>query len=384
MKDGGIKVQYRKFGNLDWEASALGLGCMRLPIKGSSAEIDENEAIKMIRHAIDNGVNYVDTAYFYHGGNSENVVGKALQEGYRDKVKLATKLPVGNVKGPEDYDRLLGEQLNKLQTDHIDFYLFHGINRESFRNKVLKFNLFEKAEAARADGRIKHIGFSFHGAADEFIEIIDGYDKWEFCQIQYNYMDIENQAGTNGLRYAASKGIAVVIMEPLLGGKLAAAPKDVAEVFESSANKHTPAEWALNWLWNQPEVSVVLSGMSNMEQINENLRSADASGIHKLSQEDLDIIDKVREKYKSRAGIPCTACGYCQPCPNNVVIPEMFKLYNEGMIYDSFASSHFVYNTFIPENIRAKQCVQCAVCEEKCPQGIKISELMPVVHEALK
>lgn len=377
-------MQYRKFGSLDWEVSALGLGCMRFPTKGSPADIDENEAIKMVRHAIDSGVNYVDTAYFYHGGNSEIVVGKALQDGYREKVKLATKLPMGHVKSTEDYDRLLDEQLKKLQTDHIDFYLFHGINGDSWKNKVLKFGLLEKAEAARRDGRIRHIGFSFHGTQDEFIEIIDGYDKWEFCQIQYNYMDIENQAGAKGLKHAASKGIAVVIMEPLLGGKLAAAPKEIEEVFESSPNKRTPAEWALQWLWNQPEVAVVLSGMSNMEQIEENLHSADASGVGKLTEADLDTIDKVREKYKSRATIPCTACGYCQPCPSNVVIPEMFKLYNEGMIYDSFASSHFVYNNFIPEHIRAKQCVSCAVCEEKCPQGIKISELMPQVHEALK
>jgi uncharacterized protein len=377
-------MQYRKFGNLDWEVSALGIGCMRFPTKGSPADINENEAIRMVRHAIDNGVNYVDTAYFYHGGNSEIVVGKALQDGYREKVKLATKLPVGNVKGPEDYDRLLNEQLGKLQTDHIDFYLFHGINRDSWRNKVLKFGLLEKAEAAREDGRIRHIGFSFHGAHEEFMEIIDGYDKWEFCQIQYNYMDIENQAGTKGLKHAASKGIAVVIMEPLLGGKLAGAPKEVEEIFHSSAKKRTPAEWALQWLWNQPEVSVVLSGMSTMDQIVENLYSADNSEVGKLDKEDLDIIDKVRNKYRSRASIPCTACGYCQPCPSNVGIPEMFKLYNEGMTYDSFATSHFAYNTFIPEKVRAKQCVQCALCEEKCPQGIKISEWMPKVHEALK
>ncbi|MDP4091587.1 MAG: aldo/keto reductase [Bacillota bacterium] len=377
-------MQYRKFGSLDWKASALGVGCMRLPTTVNAAGIDENEAIRMIRHAIDNGVNYVDTAYFYHGGQSEIVVGKALKDGYREKVKLATKLPMGNVKGVEDYDRLLGEQLGKLQTDHIDFYLFHGINRETWRNKILKFGLLEKAEAARKDGRIRHIGFSFHGACDEFMEIIDGYDKWEFCQIQYNYMDIENQAGTKGLKHAASKGIAVVIMEPLLGGKLANAPKDVADIFENSSKKHTPADWALQWLWNQPEVSVVLSGMSNMDQIVQNLYSADASGVGKMDKNDLDLIGKVREKYKSRAGIPCTACGYCQPCPNNVVIPEMFKLYNEGMIYDSFASSHFVYNTFVPEKNRAGQCVQCAICEDKCPQGIKISEWIPKVHEALK
>ncbi len=379
-------MQYRKFGSLDWNASALGFGCMRLPTVSNPGgpDIDENEAIKMIRHAIDNGVNYIDTAYFYHGGKSEIIVGKALQDGYREKVKLATKLPIFNVKGPEDYDRLLGEQLGKLNTGHIDFYLFHGIDKDAWCNTVLKFGLLEKAEAARKDGRIRHIGFSFHGAHEDFMEIVDGYDKWEFCQIQYNYMDIENQAGTKGLKHAASKGIAIVIMEPLLGGKLAVAPKEVVEIFDGSTKKRTPVEWALHWLWSQPEVSVVLSGMSSMDQVTENLLTADASVAGKLDEDDLDIINRVREVYKSRAGIPCTACGYCQPCPQNVDIPEMFKLYNEGVIYDSFATSRFVYNTFIPEKIRAGQCIQCAICEEKCPQGIKISEWMPKVHEALK
>ncbi|NTV89382.1 MAG: aldo/keto reductase [Clostridiales bacterium] len=379
-------MKYRKFGSLDWDVSVLGFGCMRLPTKigQGGPEIDETEAVRMIRHAIDNGVNYIDTAYFYHQGQSEILVGKALQEGYRDKVKLATKLPMFLVNETADYDKYLNEQLQKLQTDHIDFYLFHGIDKECWVDKVLKLGLLEKAEAARRDGRIRHIGFSFHGDHEDFMYILDGYDKWEFCQIQYNYMDIENQAGLAGLKHAASKGIAVVVMEPLLGGKLASAPAVVAEVFNGAETQRTPAEWAFHWVWSQSEVSVVLSGMSSMEQVEQNLVTADESSVGKMTEADLEMIEKVRAIYKGRAGIPCTACGYCQPCPSGVDIPEMFKLYNEGEIYDSFGTSKFVYNTFIPEKIRASNCTQCAVCEEKCPQGIKISEWIPKVHEKLK
>lgn len=380
-------MQYRKFGNLDFNVSALGFGCMRLPTlepNPMSPKIDENEAIRMIRHAVDNGVNYIDTAYVYHQRMSEVVLGKALKNGYREKVKVATKLPMGMVNGTDDFDRLLNEQLKKIDTDHIDFYLFHSINGDVWRNKILKFNLLEKAEAAKKDGRIVHIGFSFHGPYDEFVEIIDGYEKWEFCQIQYNYMDIENQAGTKGLKYAASKGLGVVIMEPLLGGRLANPPADVAEIFNSMSQKRSPVDWALQWIWNQPEVSVVLSGMTTFEQVVQNLDAANNSGIGSLTQNDMLVFDKIRKTFESRAVIPCTGCNYCAPCPNNVAISELFKLYNEGVIYDNFINAKFVYNTFVPESTHADKCLQCMACEEKCPQSITISEWMPKIHEVLK
>ena len=231
-------MQYRNFGKLDWKASALGFGCMRLPTSDGerlSPNILEDEAVRMIRYAVDRGVNYLDTAYPYHGGQSEIVVGKALLGGYREKVKLATKLPVWMVEGPADFDRLLGEQLKKLQSGYIDFYLLHALGRSRWRDIVLKHDLLGRAKAALDDGRIRHLGFSFHDDYEGFEEIVNGSDLWSFCQIQYNYMDTENQAGTRGLKLAASKGLAVVVMEPLMGGRLASPPKDVLEAMESCA-----------------------------------------------------------------------------------------------------------------------------------------------------
>jgi predicted aldo/keto reductase-like oxidoreductase len=280
-------MQYRRFAKLDWKASALGFGCMRFPTldgRQISANIDEPVAVQMLHHAIDNGVNYVDTAYPYHDGRSEIVVGNALQGGYREKVRLATKLPVWLVNEPDDFDKLLNEQLKKLKTNHIDFYLLHSLNQSRWRNIVLKHNLLAKAAAALADGRIRHLGFSMHDDYACFEEIVDGSDLWSFCQIQYNYMDIENQAGTRGLKLAASKGLAVVVMEPLLGGRLADPPKDIRAIMERFPVRRSPADWALQWLWDQPEVSVVLSGMCAMAQVKENLKSADTSRVQGLSE----------------------------------------------------------------------------------------------------
>lgn len=384
-------MKYRRFGNLDFEVSALGFGTMRFPVKGamtdgnsSSNEVDEKEAIRMIRHAIDQGVNYIDTAYGYHEGNSEIITGRALKDGYRDKVMLATKSPVWLIKKPEDFDKLLDEQLKKLGTDHIDFYLLHAIGRDRWRDTIIRYDVLRQMERAKKDGKIGHIGFSFHDDADAFTEIIDGYDKWEFCQIQYNYLDIENQAGVKGLKYAASKGIGVVVMEPLLGGKLANPPMDVKAILEGSGRDLSPSGWALEWLWDQPEVSLVLSGMSSMQQVEENIASAEHSGVGIQSTSDHEIIERVRRRYAERTVIPCTACSYCMPCPNNVDIPRNFALYNDNVIHENLEGSQRTYNNFMDEDNRASSCIQCKVCEEKCPQKIFISEWMPKVHEALK
>lgn len=380
-------MQYRKFGSLDFEVSALGFGAMRLPTKENKENpannIDEAEAIRIMRHAIDQGVNYVDTAYPYHAGYSELVTGKALQDGYREKVKLATKSPTWLIKAPGDFDRLLDEQLNKLQTDYIDFYLLHALSRDSWNNVILKFDIIKRAEAAKQAGKIKHLGFSFHDEGSAFIEIVDGYDKWDFCQIQYNYLDIENQAGIRGLKYAASKGIAVVIMEPLLGGRLANPPKDVKAILDEKGEDKSAAAWALQWLWNQPEVSCVLSGMGSMEQVEDNLSAADKSGVKTFNSQDDDIMERVMKKYAERAAIPCTGCNYCMPCPNNVNIPKNFEYYNGSVIHDDLAGAKFSYNHFFDKINHASECIQCQVCEEKCPQKIKISEWLPRVHELL-
>jgi len=376
-------MKYRRFGKLDWQVSALGFGCMRLPvIGGDHANIDEQEATRMLHYAIDHGVNYVDTAYPYHGGNSEYFLGRALQGGYRDRIRLATKLPCWLVESADDFDKFLNEQLKRLQTDHIDFYLLHGLGRERW-HKMRDLGILERAEKAKADGRIGHICFSFHDSYDVFKEIVDGYDGWTACQIQYNYMDIENQAGTKGLQYAASKGLAVVIMEPLLGGRLVNPPQPIQELWDSAPQKRTPAAWALQWLWNQPEVSVVLSGMSTMEQVQENVASAAASEVGSLSEEELALIARVRARYRELCPIPCTRCGYCMPCPNGVNIPRNFEIYNEGAMYDKPEHARDAYTRWFPEPERANQCIGCRECEDKCPQQIPISEWMPLVHQVL-
>jgi len=375
-------VKYRQFGKLDWKVSALGFGCMRFPIKDNDhANIDEPEAIRMLHYAIDHGVNYVDTAYPYHGGNSERVVGRALKGGYREKVRLATKLPCWLVKTAEDFDKYLNEQLDKLQTDRIDFYLLHGLS-ESRWPQMRDLDVLDWAEGAIADGRIGHLGFSFHDKYEVFQEIVDAYDKWTFCQIQYNYMDVENQAGTKGLKYAASRGLAVVIMEPILGGRLVNPPEPIQELWDSAPMKRSPADWALQWLWNQPEVSVVLSGMSTMGQVEENVASAAASEVGILTEEELALVERVREKYRELCPIPCTSCGYCMPCPNGVNIPRNFEIYNEGVMYDKPDHARRAYE-WMSEGERASVCIQCRECEEKCPQSIPISEYMPLVHQVL-
>ena len=373
-------MKYRKFGSLDWHASVLGFGAMRLPLVGKDvSRVDEPEAIKMIRHAVEQGVNYVDTAYPYHEKNGEIVVGKALLNGYRQKVKLATKLPSWLIEKPDDFDRFLGEQLDKLQTDHIDFYLLHALN-STYWPKLRDWKVLNWAESAIADGRIHYLGFSFHDEFEVFKNIVDAYDNWAFCQIQYNFVDIEYQAGTRGLQYAADKGLAVVIMEPLRGGQLThKVPPSVSELWESTTVQRTPADWALQWIWNHAEVSMVLSGMTTMQQVFENLHSADCSGAGMLSEEELILIDKVREEYRRLVPVPCTNCRYCMPCPNGVEIADILRYYSDAIIYDNPGAPRFLYHN-LPEDQQADNCVECFECEEKCPQGIPISEYLKKAH----
>ncbi len=375
-------MQYRTFGRFDWKASALGFGTMRLPVlDGDSARIDEPEATRMLRYAIDHGVNYIDTAYGYHRGSSEPFVGRALQDGYREKVRLATKLPCWLVKEPADFDRYLDEQLARLQTTHLDFYLLHALNAKSWA-QVRDQGVLAWAERALADGRIRALGFSFHDSYEAFQEIVDATDLWTFCQIQYNYMDVEEQAGTRGLRYAASKGLAVVVMEPIRGGQLSNPPEAVAALWESAPRKRTPAEWALQWVWNQPEVSLLLSGMSTMEQVQENVDSADRSAVGGLTVEELALVDRVRDAYRSLIPVPCTGCEYCQPCPSGVAIPRILEMYNEAVMYRSPDKGRLFYSWLEPEQ-RADRCAECGECEEKCPQKIEVITWLKKAHQAL-
>jgi predicted aldo/keto reductase-like oxidoreductase len=372
-------VQYRKFGKLDLKPSLLGFGCMRLPIiDGDSGRIKEAEAIKMIRYAIDNGVTYIDTAYPYHKGNSEPLVGKALQDGYREKVYLATKLPIWLTNTYEDFDKYLNEQLEKLGTDHIDFYLLHALNEERWV-KLQKIGVFDFLEKAISEGKIKYAGFSFHDELDLFKEIVDAYD-WTFCQIQLNYMDENYQAGIKGLKYAASKDLAIIVMEPLKGGKLVNPPDKIKNIWDRSQIKRTPAEWALRWVCNFPEVSVVLSGMSNLDQVIENIVTVEKAFPNSLTGEELDIINEVKNKYIEMTRVNCTNCEYCMPCPAGVNIPQNFTLYNDVYMYDALEHSSFAYNNLLKEENRASSCVDCRKCEKACPQNIPISKILKDIH----
>jgi predicted aldo/keto reductase-like oxidoreductase len=379
---------YRKFPRLKHDISILGFGCMRLPpAEGQQAggAVDEQKATALIRTAIDGGVNYIDTAYPYHNGESEVVVGKALEGGYRDRVFIATKLPSWLVASREDMDRYLDEQLAKLATDHIDFYLLHGLGAETWEN-LSRLGVLEFLDRARADGRIRYPAFSFHDAFPVFKEIVDAYD-WTFAQIQYNYMDEQYQAGTQGLKYAAEQGLGIVVMEPLRGGLLSGDVPAIRPHIHSAPVRRTPSEWGLRWVWNHPEVTVVLSGMSAMEQVTENLAIAGQGLPDSLSQKELAVVETMRETFASRVKIPCTGCRYCMPCPNSVDIPSCFMYYNQAYTYDAKEKATGVYLWALNGSFSggipgfASCCVQCGECEEKCPQHLPIREYLQDVSE---
>jgi predicted aldo/keto reductase-like oxidoreductase len=378
---------YRKFGKTNEMVSILGFGCMRLPLLpgGDPAKIDEPLATKMIRFAIDEGVNYIDTAYPYHGtgmgsgGQSEPVTGRILRDGYRQKVKLATKLPSWLIKSRGDMDKFLDEQLKRLETDHIDFYLVHALNKGLWEN-VKKEGIISFLDQAIQDGRIKYAGFSYHDKGENFNGIVDDYD-WSFCQIQYNYLDEGFQAGRKGLDYAASKGLGITIMEPLRGGKLAVnLPKVVQATFDRAESKRTPAGWALNWIWNHPEVSTLLSGMNNMEQVIENIKSANCATEGFFSTNDISVIMSVTDIFKKRVKIGCTACGYCMPCPHGVNIPGCFDYYNNFQMFGKEEN----YHRFLKPQQRASACTECGSCLDLCPQSLAIPDLMRTVKDVFE
>jgi predicted aldo/keto reductase-like oxidoreductase len=348
---------------------------MRLPVlDGDHAKINEAESVRMIRHAIDKGVNYVDTAYMYHGGTSEAVLGKALRDGYREKVFIADKLPLAFAKKAEDVRRFLGEQLQRLDVECIDMYLLHNIN-EKLWERVKTFDMLEYLDEVQAQGLIKHKGFSYHGKTFAFFkEVIDAY-PWDFCQIQLNYMDAEIQAGTEGLKYAASKGIPVVIMEPLKGGKLTdTLPESIQKYWAGADVKRSPADWALRWVADFPEVLTVLSGMSAFEQVEENIRILSDADAGLLSDAERAIIGKVAEEYNKLTPYSCTACKYCMPCPAEIDIPGLIDLRNQATVFESKESVSFSVRTFVRPLPSA--CIACKACEEKCPQHLPIADIM--------
>jgi uncharacterized protein len=380
---------YRKMPKNGDELSVLGFGCMRLPTK-EDGTIDEKRATQQVRYAIDHGVNYVDTAWPYHMGQSEPFLGRALADGYREKVKLATKLPSWIVDSRKDMDNFLNAQLEKLQTDHIDYYLVHGLAGELW-DKMEALDVIDFLDKARSDGRIINAGFSFHGSADDFKRIVDAY-PWIFCQIQYNFMDEENQAGTEGLKYAASKDLGIIVMEPLLGGNLAnRVPPEVEEIWNEASVKRTPAEWALRWVWNHPEVTVVLSGMNEESQVEENLKIANEAYTNSLTETELQLVKKVEQKYRQLVKIGCTGCQYCMPCPSGVNIPECFDSYNNLHMFGNVDGAKFIYAirmsgafTDTEPGGFASLCIECGQCMEKCPQSLEIPDLLKAVAEELE
>jgi predicted aldo/keto reductase-like oxidoreductase len=374
---------YRKMQKGGPELSILGFGAMRLPVL-ADGHVDVPEAARMIRYAIDHGVNYIDTAYPYHNGESEPAVGNALMGGYRDRVHLATKLPGWLIGSREDMDRYLEEQLAKLRTDRIDFYLLHGLT-SPFWERLSSLGVLEFLDDALSDGSIGYAGFSFHDTTKLFKEIVKAYD-WTFAQIQYNFMDEDYQAGTRGLRYAAKKGLGVVVMEPIRGGLLARDVPGITELWERAPVHRMPAEWALRWVWNHPEVTVVLSGMSTFDQVVQNLSYAETGFPESLTKKELRVYDRVRGELRKRMAIPCTGCKYCQPCPHGVSVPECFELYNQAHMYDAKESVTQQYTMFlggffdgVPSY--ASCCQDCGECEEKCPQGLPIRENLRKVSE---
>jgi predicted aldo/keto reductase-like oxidoreductase len=378
-------MKYREFGKTGFKVSALGFGAMRLPSAGGPMNVLEPESIELIRYAVDNGVNYIDSAYGYAGGKSEVVVGKALQDGYRQKVRIATKMPSPQIQKTEDFERIFNEQLARLQTDKIDFYLAHGLNKASWI-KMRDLGYLPWLEKKIAEGRIGQPGFSFHDTFDVLKEIIDAYSGWKFCQVQYNYMDIKYQGGTRGVKYAAEKGLGVVVMEPLRGGRLAKEPpKEIADVWASAATQRSPVEWGLLWVWEHPEVSVVLSGMGALSQVTQNVEIAGRSGPGVLSAEEMALFDKVRKAYQKLMPIPCTACRYCMPCPSNVEIPRIFELYNDAVMYDDPVMGRMQYSGRMALKVdqRADKCTECKQCVEKCPQKINVPDSLKKAHELL-
>jgi predicted aldo/keto reductase-like oxidoreductase len=380
---------YRKIPKNGDELSVLGFGCMRLPVK-EDGTIDEKRATQQVRYAIDHGVNYVDTAWPYHMGQSEPFLGRALAGGYREKVKLATKLPSWIVDSRDDMDSFLNAQQEKLQTDHIDYYLVHGLAGELW-DKMEALGVIDFLDKAKSDGRIINAGFSFHGSADDFKRIIDVY-PWIFCQIQYNFMDEENQAGTEGLKYAASKDLGVIVMEPLRGGNLAnRVPPEVEEIWNEAPVKRTSAEWALRWVWNHPEVTVVLSGMNEEAQVEENLKTANEAYPNSLTEAELQLVKKVEQKYRQLVKIGCTGCQYCMPCPSGVNIPECFDVYNTLHMFGNVDGAKFMYAirmsgafTDTEPGGFASLCIECGQCMEKCPQSLEIPDLLKAVAEELE
>ncbi|MDR1485336.1 MAG: aldo/keto reductase [Planctomycetaceae bacterium] len=380
-------MNYRTFGKDSRKVSVLGFGCMRLPTTSGKTDgtVIEKEAQRMIRRGIDAGINYIDTAKVYHDGRAEAIVGDILKDGYRDKVMIATKLPIWNVKNKNDADRIFDEQRRDLKTDRIDVYLLHNIQR-AYWSTIQKNNLIEWGEKKKAAGQIGYFGFSFHDSYDFFVDVVDEYDGWDFCQLQYNYVGESVQAGRLGVNYAAKRGMSVVVMEPLLGGCLANPIGKIAGLFEWHQHEgfdYKPVDLALRWIWDQPQISVVLSGMSAYNQLEQNLKIASKKDYGKLTLEELSFILYLQRVYDQALPIKCTKCRYCMPCPDGVDIPLNFELYNNHFVMTQMkrdATVNKILYDAMPNTQKAIGCVQCGKCEKICPQKLPIREHLKTIQ----
>lgn len=367
------------------ELSILGFGCMRFPMKGNN--IDESRSIAMIRDSIEKGMNYFDTAYFYHSGKSESLLGDALSGGYRERVKIATKLPPFMVSKLEGAKKILETQLTKLKTNYIDYYLLHMMSDKATFDRMVSIGVMEWMEDLKKQGTIKNIGFSFHGSKAEFEQLVTAY-PWDFCQIQYNYLDENNQATKSGLKLAHSLGIPVIVMEPLRGGKLVNnLPEQVIDEFKTFDAKRSPAEWALRWIWNHPEVSVILSGMSDEDQMNENIQIAGDARPDSLTEAEHRVFDRVKAILIEKTKIPCTGCGYCMPCAFGVNIPGCFSAYNDKYLLND-KRYRFKYMQTLGLTSKkpafASLCTECGKCERHCPQNIQIRKELKTVKKEME
>ncbi len=383
-------MRYRKLGKANVDTSVLSFGAMRLPMIGAKSPmdglnpdipIDEVEASKMIHHALEQGINYYDTAYGYHGGKSEVFVGKILRE-HRSKVMIATKLPVWNIEKSEDMERIFKEQLQRLQTDYVDVYHVHGLGAPTWE-KMKKLGVLEFMDGLVRSGRIRFAGFSFHDELKVFKDIVDAYD-WSVCQIQYNFYDRDYQAGKEGLEYAAARNIGVVVMEPLRGGMLVnPITPEVQAIWDSAPSKKSPVEWAMRWVYNHAAVSTVLTGASSLAQLMDHTRGVKDAAPNSLSAEELAVFDRVRAEYRKMVRVDCTGCGYCMKCPNGVNIPSNFAIYNDAFLFKRAEHSSFMYEAFLPPAERASACIDCGECLEKCPQKIDIPNELKEVEKLL-
>jgi len=375
-------MKYRKFGQLDWEVSVLGFGTTRLPlIEGKTAAINEAESIKMLRYAIDHGVNYLDLGYPYDMVRQEallRVISQALQDGYRQRVKVTATLPSFLINSTSDLDLYLNKQLSWLGTDRIDFYILGGLNRETW-SKLQGLGVISWAERAMSDGQIDKLGFSFHDDFQTLRGVLNAYDNWTLCQFQYSYVDIDHNPGVGGLKYAASKGLAVVVTEPLRGGRLVKKPpKPVARVWASDPKKRPLAEWGLLWVWNHPEVSTVVSDMSTMAQVVENITLARLAKANSLTVPEEVLISQVREAYCKLQPIPCAACRACMPCPQGIDVPRIFELYNDAIMFDDIEAARYIYRA---EKHGINNFNECSTCV--CCRGIDIVDWLNKAHKLL-